>query len=111
MAYITLVKKLKADGNPCRKCVEVEERLHKDGHYEAIDRIVIADEKDPNSEGMRLAAQYRVDRAPFFLVKDAGGTRVYTVYLKLVKEVLKAPASRLAMDMELLNSSPDLDFI
>ncbi len=50
--HITFVKKIKADGNPCRKCAEVQSRLEKDGHIDKIDRTVIADERDTDSEGM-----------------------------------------------------------
>ena len=53
--HITLVKKIKADGSPCRKCAEVQERLEKDGLIDKIDQIIIADERDPESEGMQLA--------------------------------------------------------
>ena len=54
-----------------------------------IDKIVTADEADKTSEGMVLAAQHNVNRAPFFIVeKDDGETLVYTIYFKLVKEIL-----------------------
>lgn len=87
--HITLVKKIKADGNPCRKCIEVEQRLSAANLLERIDEIVIADETDTDSEGMILAGQYKVDTAPFFIVKnDNGETAVYTVYFKFLKEVL-----------------------
>ena len=67
---ITFVKKIKADGSPCRKCAEVQTRLEKDGHIEKIDRTVIADERDESSEGMQLAKQFEVERAPFFIVEN-----------------------------------------
>ena len=52
---ITLVKKIKADGSPCRKCAEVVERLDKAQLLGRMDRVVVADERDPDSEGMQLA--------------------------------------------------------
>ena len=55
---ITFVKKIKADGSPCRKCAEVQTRLEKDGYIDEVTRTVIADERDTDSEGMQLAKQY-----------------------------------------------------
>ncbi len=89
MTRVTLVKKVKADGSACRKCADVLERLEHDGLMGAIDRVVVADEGDPCSEGMRLAARHGVARAPFFLVEDESGrTRVHTVYFQLRRELL-----------------------
>ena len=88
--HIRFVKKIKADGNPCRKCIEVEQRLKDAGLLSRIDQIVIADETDLQSEGMRLAREYKVETAPFFIVEnDAGETVVYTIFLKFLKEVLQ----------------------
>jgi hypothetical protein len=86
---ITMVKKVLSDGSPCKKCGEVLEKLEASNQMQFIDRIVIADESDKQSEGMLLADKFEVNRAPFFLVeKDNGKTEVYTIYFKLVKEVL-----------------------
>lgn len=86
---ITLVKKIKSDGTPCRKCVEVEQRLEEAGLSGKIDQIAIADESDPQSDGMLLAKQHRVELAPFFIVEDdQGNTKIYTIYFRFVKEVL-----------------------
>lgn len=88
---ITMVKKVLADGSPCRKCADVMAKLEQSGHIERIAKIVIADETDPNSEGMKLAREYNVDRAPFFIVQaDNRAAKIYTVYYKLVLEVLDA---------------------
>ncbi len=87
---ITFVKKTKLDGSLCRKCVDVEKRLHDNLQMDSIDEIVIADEGDPNSPGMQLAKQHQVEQAPFFLVEDDdGGIKVYTIYLQFIKEVLQ----------------------
>ncbi len=87
---ITMVKKVMADGSPCKKCGDVTQRLEDSGLIQRIDRIVIADAADPQSEGMQLAAQYAVDKAPFFIVERAGeAPKIYTIYFKLVKEVLQ----------------------
>lgn len=112
MTQITLVKKIKADGSPCRKCVDIDNRLQRDGHSDRIDRIVIADERDPDSEGFRLATAHGIQSAPFFLVRSTDDeVNVYTVYLKLVREVLKAEANRFEANMDLLDQHPELDFI
>jgi hypothetical protein len=67
MTHVTFVKKIKTDGQPCKKCAEVEERLQSAGLMSRIDRVVIADERDDQSEGMKLAAEHAVEAAPFFL--------------------------------------------
>ncbi|NJN52149.1 MAG: hypothetical protein HC809_10630 [Gammaproteobacteria bacterium] len=108
---ITFVKKILADGSPCGKCADVEARLTSGNHWSAIDRTVVADERDPNSEGMRLAAEFGVDRAPFFVVESAEETVIYTVFLKFVRDVL-SEATTAAQDAEVvLRSHPDLDFL
>ena len=87
--HITMVKKIKADGSPCRKCADVEQRLEAAGLRERINLVVIADERDPDSLGMKLARKHRIDRAPFFIVEDdTGNATIYTIYHQLVKEVL-----------------------
>lgn len=86
---ITFVKKVFADGSPCKKCGEVIAKMEAADQMRFIDRVVVADEADTESEGMRLAAQYEVTKAPFFIVEhDNGEVEIYTIYFKLVKEVL-----------------------
>ena len=90
MMKITLVKKILADGSPCRKCGDVIAKLEASNQMRYIDEIVIADERDKNSEGMQLAAKYDVKRAPFFIVerKDQA-PEIYTIYFKFLKEVIE----------------------
>jgi methyltransferase-like protein len=108
---ITFVKKIKIDGSPCRKCAEVQSRLEKDGHIDKIDRTIIADERDNDSEGMQLAKQYEVDRAPFFIVEnDVGDPLVFTVYFKFVNEILSGKTNEEDAAKDILDSN-DLDFI
>lgn len=85
MKHITFVKKILLNGDPCKKCQEVSERLVSDGLMDSINHIAIADERDPDSEGMRLASQYQVQRAPFFLVEENDQVTVFDVYFKLRK--------------------------
>jgi hypothetical protein len=87
--HITFVKKILADGEPCRKCREVEDRLRRGGYWEKINEVVIADERDPQSAGLELAREHNVVVAPFFVVKDPTGVRIFTIFLQLVREVLE----------------------
>lgn len=87
---ITFVKKILADGNPCAKCRDVEEKLRETDQLRLINETIIADERDSDSAGMQLAREHQVTRAPFFIVEEEGQEpRVYTVYFKFVKEVLR----------------------
>ncbi len=109
---ITFVKKILADGSPCRKCGDVETRLIESGQMDRIDEVLIADERDPDSPGMRLAADLEVARAPFFVVDDGGERKVWTVYFKFAKEVFggsEGKASDAARDI--LDDNPDLDYV
>jgi len=112
MAFITMVKKLTRDGEPCAKCRDVEARMRREGLFDQIDRVVIAREGDLSSEGMRLAEIYQVDRAPFFLVADGSGdVRVYTVYFKLLRDVLKPVREKRSTLSGLLSPAPVTEFI
>ena len=110
---ITFVKKVLANGQPCAKCADVEQRLRAAGQMTAIDRTVIADERDPNSEGMRIAARHDVKLAPFFVVQEGGETRIYTIYFRFAREVLGSPAVAKPKQEaeEILRANPDLDLV
>ncbi|MCE2459257.1 MAG: hypothetical protein J4F38_00535 [Pseudomonadales bacterium] len=118
---ITFVKKILADGQPCRKCADVESRLAESGQMSHIDRVVIADERDPASEGMRLAMLHDVVKAPFFIVEhttdkqhsDEDGPRitVYTVYLRFVRDVFGGHRDNVAEAREAMRANPDLGLI
>ncbi len=107
---ITFVKKILASGEPCGKCRDVEARLSAGNYWNAIDRVVIADERDPESEGMRLAATLGVDRAPFFVVETATNTAIYTVFLRFMKDVLGSTTPTDDAQL-LLASNPELDLL
>jgi hypothetical protein len=86
---ITFVKKIFADGSPCKKCGEVLAKMEAGDQLRFIDKIAVADESNAESEGMLLAAQHAVTKAPFFIVEhDNGDIDIYTIYFKFVKEVL-----------------------
>jgi hypothetical protein len=107
---VTFVKKVLASGEPCQKCRDVEARLRDGGHWPKIDRVVIADEADPNSEGMQLAARFAVERAPFFVVEQDGKTTVYQVYLKFLKEHLQAATTKDSAE-DLLRTHAELGYL
>jgi Zn finger protein HypA/HybF involved in hydrogenase expression len=107
---ITFVKKILANGQPCGKCRDVEERLTAGDHWSAIDRVVIADERDAESEGIQLAAKLGIERAPFFVVESGAETTTYTVFLKFAKEVL-ATSTQAGEAQLLLETNPDLDYL
>jgi hypothetical protein len=107
-----MVKKIFADGTPCKKCGEVLSKMEADDQLKFVNDMLIADERDANSPGMKLAQQLGVDRAPFFVVTQDDGTQtVYTVYLKFVKEVLNTVVSEKEELKELMTNNPDLDFL
>lgn len=88
---ITLVKKVLADGQDCGKCKDVQRRLEQGGYLERIDRVLVADERNPASAGWQAAAHYGVDAAPFFVVRhDDGREQVFTVFMRLLHEILEA---------------------
>ncbi|WP_456379852.1 hypothetical protein [Thiolapillus sp.] len=111
-ARIIMVKKILADGSLCRKCREVYERLQRDGLLQHIDHIATADPRNPDSEGMHLAARHQTSRAPFFIVRDKDGNeRVYDSFLRFKREVLEARASAGEVALDLAERFPELDYI
>jgi hypothetical protein len=110
--HITFVKKIKADGTECRKCVEVQSRLEKDGYIKKINAIEIADENDKNSTGQKLAKKYEVKRAPFFIVEDEQNSiTIYTVYFKFIKEIFGGKTTENDIAKDILDADNNLDFI
>lgn len=86
--YITMVKKRLADGSDCRKCNQAAEHLKSRGLWQRIDDVVLADERDPSSAGMQLAARFGIETAPFFVVRDEAGEHVYTSVMRLIQDRL-----------------------
>jgi hypothetical protein len=107
-----MVKKIMKDGSPCRKCADVLNQLEENKLLDRIDVIVVADERDPKSEGMILAKKHNVDLAPFFVVEEEGqATKIYTVYFKFVKEILSEGTSEQQEIKEIMDQNPDLDYL
>jgi hypothetical protein len=98
MRTITMVKKLTADGEPCRKCQDIDARLRNDGLIDQIDEFLYMDPLlAAKDEGMMLAEKHKVQVAPFFVVRTDSGTEVvedcYSVYMKMKREVFGKKAS------------------
>ena len=83
-----MVKKKMADGSDCRKCAEVTEFLRTRGLLESHRRGRLGAGGRPGSPGMVLGARLGVERAPFFIVRDESGEKVYTSVLQLIQERL-----------------------
>ena len=110
--HITMVKKIMKDGSPCRKCADVISQLEENKLLDRIDQIIVADERDPNSQGMILAKEHKVDLAPFFVVEEDGqATKIYTVYFKFVKEVLSEGLSEQQEIKEIMEQNQDIDYL
>jgi len=84
--HITMIKKRLVDGSECRKCVDATAYLRERNLWDRIDEILWADEGDPESAGMVLGGMLGIDRAPFFIVRDDAGEKVYASVLQLVRE-------------------------
>lgn len=109
---ITLVQKMKLDGQLCAKSVKVLTNLRERGLLSQIHQVITADERDVSSEGYALAAQYHVDAAPFFIViGDDGKTRIYQAYHRFLKEILHQEVTEADEVAEIMSQNPDLDFI
>jgi phosphoadenosine phosphosulfate reductase len=86
---VTMVKKRLLNGEPCKKCLDAQTLLESRGLWSRIDEVIWAVEGDPDSAGMKLAAEHHVELAPFYVVRDDNGTqRVYTSTLQFIKEAL-----------------------
>ena len=109
---IVMVKKIMMDGSPCRKCMEVEQRIKDGGYSQRIDEVVIYDERQEDSPGMKLAAEYGVTLAPFFVVhEESGSATVYKSWLRLEKEVLRGKVDKLDEAMDILDQDSSLDLL
>ncbi|MDJ0619431.1 MAG: hypothetical protein QNJ63_22250 [Calothrix sp. MO_192.B10] len=110
--HIKLVKKIKLDGNPCRKSARVLSEIEKLDLLDKIDEIIAADERQPSSEGFTLARKYQVAAAPFFIVENESGlTRVYTAYHRFMKDIFQISVSEEEEIFEIMAQNPELDYI
>ena len=108
---IIMVKKIRSDGNLCRKSAEVSAKLEQLNLSDRIDRVLFADERESICPGLELARKHGVEAAPFFVVEQEDSTRVYTQYSRFFKEVLGHQTSETEEILEIMAQHPDLDFI
>jgi hypothetical protein len=86
---VTLVKKIMEDGSECRKCQAVTRLLEEKGLIDRINKIVFADPKDPEGEGMKMVRFWNMRRAPFFIVEEPGRTAIYSSVMELIRKELQ----------------------
>jgi hypothetical protein len=84
--HLIMVKKKLKDGSDCRKCAEATQYLRSRGLWDKVDEVIWAHEGDPESPGMKLGTRLGVERAPFFVVQDESGEKVYLSVLQLVRD-------------------------
>ncbi len=82
---LIMVKKRLANGQECRKCVQVTQLLKQRGYWDRLDEVIWADETNTHSPGMQLAAQHGMATAPFFLARDGEQDTVYTSALAFMQ--------------------------
>lgn len=110
--HITIIKKTNLNGNDCPKSAKVLKELKDLGLMDQINEIIVADEREPSSEGFALALKHDVEAAPFFIVTDDdGSTRIYKAYHKFIKEIFDREVSESDEISEIMAQNPDLDFI
>lgn len=83
-----MVKKILEDGTECKKCQQITEFLKEKGLLERIDRIIYANPKEPEGEGIKLAKTMNVRSAPFFVVEREGKVILYTSVMELIRKEL-----------------------
>lgn len=112
MTTITLVQKIKSNGELCAKSAKVITDLAVRGLCHDIHHFVTADERDTASEGYTLAAQYQVDAAPFFIVAtDDGVTHIYPKYSRFLKNVFNLEPAESDEIAEIMAQSSDMYYI
>jgi hypothetical protein len=109
---ITLVKKIKQNGQPCAESARVLADLEERGLLPQIHQVITADERNLSSQGYALAAQYQVETAPFFIVtEENGGIQVYRAYHLFLQDIFDQETSEADKMAEIIAQNPDLDFI
>jgi hypothetical protein len=109
---IVMIQKIKLNGERCNRSERVFQDLEKRNLLNQIHQIVSADERDPSSIGYALATQYKVDKAPFFVVMPSNGsTLIYSAYQRFLEEVLHQVTDEADEIAEIMSQNPDLEFI
>jgi len=84
-----MVKKILSDGSECRKCKQVTDLLKKKKLLNMIDKIIYADLRKPDCEGMKLVRLWSIKRAPFFIVEEKGRNVIYSSVMELIRKELQ----------------------
>jgi hypothetical protein len=109
---IVMVQKIKLNGDFCSKSIQVHRDLEARNLLKQIHQILIADERDTTSIGYKLAAQYKINTAPFFIVTlENGSTQPYTAYQRFLKEIFHQGTCDREEVAEIIAQNPSLDFI
>lgn len=112
MKTITLVQKIKSNGELCAKSAKVIADLTARGLGHNIDRLVTADERDPASEGYVLAAKYQISAAPFFIVTaDDNQTHTYPIYSQFLRNIFNLEPAESDEIAEIMAQNSDMYFI
>ena len=85
---VVMVKKRMDDGNDCKRCVEIQQRLDSDGVV-SVEKTLYAEEGVEDSDGVQLSKEYGMRTAPFFLVKQPNSENFEAVesYFRLKKMI------------------------
>jgi predicted DsbA family dithiol-disulfide isomerase len=61
---------------------------------------------------MRLAKEYGIEQAPFFIVDDEKkGIAIYTIYFKFISEIFNEKINEKEIAKEILDADHNLDYI
>jgi phosphoadenosine phosphosulfate reductase len=87
MKKITMVKKRLPSGQACQKCEQAEAMLKNRNLWQLVDQVLWADERDPHSEGNRLAQLHGIQLAPFFIIEGDAEPKLFTSALGFAREL------------------------
>jgi hypothetical protein len=112
MKTITLVQKIRSNGELCAKSAKVIADLTARGLRNNIDHLVTADEGDSASAGYVLAAKYQIDTAPFFIVTtEDHQTHAYPIYSQFLRSVFNLEPAESDEIAEIMAQNSDIYFI
>jgi hypothetical protein len=112
MKTITLVQKIRSNGELCAKSAKVIADLTVRGLRNNIDHLVTADERDPASAGYTLAAKYQISAAPFFIVTtEDNQIHAYSIYSQFLRSVFNIEPDESDEIAEIMAQNSDMYFI
>jgi hypothetical protein len=84
-----MVLKKSVAGSTCRKCMDVTNRLHRDGLLDQINQFIFLDAGNPSGPGAAFAETHAIKTMPFFIARENGTDTPYPLYFKFKKNVFK----------------------